>query len=1037
MEDNNKTIVNNNSLMENPSNLLYIPTTRNHINNNNNNKLSFVKKNTKDGSSASLTATLIRSLQERVFWTSDQIQEIRIKLREGTKKIKAKQEKDFGLIYSLDKQKRLRKINLNSSRFEFSEFLFEGIPKNAYIRKLLFKGGLPELVVELLNKKSDFFVFNYYFILEYIEKDLTAKSEGKILDTLILKYYFTSSVKHRLYPREMSYLMAFFASFYQLYEDFHSIIEQNPLVFQDDKQIFNNFLSNIDIDNFLQSVEVFNLVVGFCLKNNLENLAVLVFSSERREIDPAIVNIAIEYVMPNFLKYIWEFECKKISEILPYNTSNDEIENNGWINGNNANIPNTINLTNIINPNDNSNNQNNSFNKLIYDPERNTIMENILTQSKFLKNFTLSKLVKEFNKTKESKLISSEIVSKWKYIEYDRGLMNTLFELQSFDNINNIIYRGKHVFWEFTEELFINVIKNEQSNLILFFLGLPHLRYILDRQDIQDIIVHKYMKYGNKMYYGMEMVMKIYKMNWSHDLTKDLCKNILRTIKTKDILNCHSPILTCVILSEFLNAIGSSSILHYSRCEKVVKELMQFCKNVQDSSSDENYINFLMNQKCTNGRSAFQIVAENSFYECLQNPEVGTIVKKMWNGTISNNGLFSASSMHKYINNTTKSLDPFLNFDSLDSTKSYFFQLGVWEDSCLLRYWPESLLTFFLILVYNLYIYFLTNEKSIMKKYNDTSLLIQIFLWMYIIQIMCINFNIIFHVIFSAFTGRRFKLDTWHYFEMILFILSLLLLVDLKAAFGKQSEGFEDYVFIIRAFILCLNDVFVWLRISGILLTFKTLGPVIRMIYLMALLLLKYILVYGLFMICMSAVFTAIFFNSSDQFEDFSTTFITLVGSFLNYFNTNCFKEEIRLFGAIMIMLYSTLAAVLLINLLIAVLSNVYDELNKQVDASNRSVLITYYKRYKWCDEYGYLIFLPTPLSIVNLIFLPIQFCCISSSNIKRNMKNKKKTHINIGGNINNNAESNINTNPSNNPEDCPHTSNSNSTQKTFNSFRM
>ena len=55
-----------------------------------------------------------------------------------------------------------------------------------------------------------------------------------------------------------------------------------------------------------------------------------------------------------------------------------------------------------------------------------------------------------------------------------------------------------------------------------------------------------------------------------------------------------------------------------------------------------------------------------------------------------------------------------------------------------------------------------------------------------------------------------------------------------------------------------------------------------------------------------------------------------------------------------------------MINLLIALLSSVYDKFVLKVDAAHRVVLISYYRRLKWNDEYGWLIFLTTPLNVLN-----------------------------------------------------------------------
>jgi hypothetical protein len=517
------------------------------------------------------------------------------------------------------------------------------------------------------------------------------------------------------------------------------------------------------------------------------------------------------------------------------------------------------------------------------------------------------------------------------------------------------------------------------------------------------------MRFGHKMYYGAEMLVYIYKINWNNEYTKELCKNILRTIKTKDILNCHSPILTCLLLCEFLTVIMEISVLYRSLCDNVKNQLMQFCHNIQEANPDENYIKFLMTQKDSRGRTGLQIASENSFYHVLETAEIGIIVNKMWNGKVSNNGFFAPCSMHRYINNESKSTDPFNSFDTLDSTKVYFYQLDVWLSSCSLRYHPESLSTILLIVIYNVYIWMLVSRGQMMNSIYEMDNDLKILLYIYIIWVICININIFNVMIFTLKTGRKFRTDAWLYLEIVMLFSALALLLDIKNLIGfYESSGMSQIIgslqeiaipiakqlkiqadfagsaaYLLQAFILAFNDILVWLRITGILLTFKDMGPLIRMIYLMTILLLKNLVIYALYITCCAAIFTAIFHAHAKQFTDFSSTIISLFGSFVNNFDANGFDDikenksefEYFWFGAIMIIAYNSVSAVLMINLLIAILSDVYESMALLVDASHRGVLISYFRKYKWDEKYGYLIFLTTPLSIINFIFLPFSLC--------------------------------------------------------------
>ena len=47
------------------------------------------------------------------------------------------------------------------------------------------------------------------------------------------------------------------------------------------------------------------------------------------------------------------------------------------------------------------------------------------------------------------------------------------------------------------------------------------------------------------------------------------------------------------------------------------------------------------------GRNALTIASSERFYAILENSLIGTIVKKLWEGDIQNNGVWPASSIHK------------------------------------------------------------------------------------------------------------------------------------------------------------------------------------------------------------------------------------------------------------------------------------------------------------------------------------------------------------------------------------------------------
>ncbi len=254
--------------------------------------------------------------------------------------------------------------------------------------------------------------------------------------------------------------------------------------------------------------------------------------------------------------------------------------------------------------------------------------------------------------------------------------------------------------------------------------------------------------------------------------------------------------------------------------------------------------------------------------------------------------------------------------------------------------------------------------------FNNNQLIV-VLLYTYTFFSYLMSLNIFNQILFCYLTKRRIKIDFWQLSDILVLVFVYLLYLDFPSMYNEDYNSPSNLSYFLRAIILCINNFFVWIRIVGILLTFKQVGPMIRMIYKMSVLLSKYIILYGLFIICNAAIFSSIFHKYNVHFSNFSQSVFFLTGGFIQNFDLQGFNKFVY-FGEILLGCFITFSGILLINLLIAMLNSIYDRMSTIVDASHRSVLISYYERYKWDEKYGYLIFLSTPLNILNWITFPI-----------------------------------------------------------------
>lgn len=88
--------------------------------------------------------------------------------------------------------------------------------------------------------------------------------------------------------------------------------------------------------------------------------------------------------------------------------------------------------------------------------------------------------------------------------------------------------------------------------------------------------------------------------------------------------------------------------------------------------------------------------------------------------------------------------------------------------------------------------------------------------------------------------------------------------------------------------------------------------------------------------------------NTPDgSFTSFDYSIRRLFDIALGNVDLNLF-DSLKDMGYIVIVIYSVTSNILLLNLLIAVLSNVYEQLKARVDAEYNSVLIKYFNQLRW-----------------------------------------------------------------------------------------
>ncbi|CAG9316768.1 unnamed protein product [Blepharisma stoltei] len=508
----------------------------------------------------------------------------------------------------------------------------------------------------------------------------------------------------------------------------------------------------------------------------------------------------------------------------------------------------------------------------------------------------------------------------------------------------------------------------------LFELCVDMLRFkeaatALEDEKIQEDII-KIIENGDSCLQAVEMLNAIPNKEWYLEHTKDLTNNLYElAVKKKEILICQAPILFCALTAEFLTRLSSASLEHQNRCIETANLYIDLGAALIESILEEPFLNFYMNQQDSSGRTVLSIAADNGFYKLLESEGVGSIVQKLWNGEKEYYDVMKASSIHQSLMAPLHSEDCFKFLKRLDKDVPYMFHFERWLDSCSLRFMAQGISTVFLLIIYNLLIYYAIENNSFLDVTDNSHS--EFCLRIAQVWIFGIITEQIQQYIFGWKTGRGYTFDNWRMLDIIMFGCMILISMSLGKKYMGEGNRYPDADPVL--FNACMHSIVVtliWLRFMGVLLTHKAFGPILQMIYIVITQIIHFFVLWFSLIFCFAAIFACLFSETNPDFPDFTYSVRNLFSATLLNFSFDNFGDQ-KTIGALLLGGYVLISYAVLLNILIAMVCNVYYEVEALVDAEHRAVVIAYYDRWVWDETYGGLIFAPSPLSFLVLLASP------------------------------------------------------------------
>jgi hypothetical protein len=457
---------------------------------------------------------------------------------------------------------------------------------------------------------------------------------------------------------------------------------------------------------------------------------------------------------------------------------------------------------------------------------------------------------------------------------------------------------------------------------------------------------------------------------------ENACKVLLEFSRSpKQFSFCKYPLLLCVLVTELMTKYIFFK-LRLQRRFPVYESLFNKLYNIYHSAGklftekikDEPTLIYHLSTRDLRDRTTLQIVSENRLHEILSVDEVKAAIDKNWSGSAILYGLSDISSFNIIRNyELDDEINRFENISkAFNQNKAFYFNYYSYRDITLIRFVFKEAMTVVIVLLYQYLIYFVVSDDensqkididlALSGKYKNLNTLC-------VLMSLFLIFNKINSIVFFTFVKR------W-YIEQDSLLLELIFIgVLVFHFFNLKSIWIPDYDMATRNFFsgLLLSGIIgtLWFRVIYNLRVTKAYGGFLRVVYVILSQIANFLLIFFSFCAMSSGIFTLLF-HKNEQFSGFFQSFLTLFAATCNNYTIANFKYD-NMLCSIFFAVFIVVSILMLINLLIAFLSELYNDYEDKIESEQSSTLIRVYEYLKYDEIYGIYKFVFAPFSFFSL----------------------------------------------------------------------
>jgi hypothetical protein len=511
---------------------------------------------------------------------------------------------------------------------------------------------------------------------------------------------------------------------------------------------------------------------------------------------------------------------------------------------------------------------------------------------------------------------------------------------------------------------------------------------IFNNQAVIETIMNLFLK-RDCIIEGFYLLSLIKRKHLQEDMLEVLLHNLqqmqtLERLEDNVLVTHWNPLAVCILNSEICERVldwSNEYRIHFFNLNQVFLDL---AFNLQKQFTFYSQLKAVYLERVFGKKYLIEIIAAkpDKFRLLLNHPLLASLIEELWNGPHAMSfGLDQASYVQQALKsrpaNVLKSHAQKLQFVEMS-----WFQFYSWRHNGNVKLMFEAglLIVAFVVMnyIYDVYTGIITDYQHAVDHLADPDSIVTIDEVFHKTQIvrngskatmyffLLMAADLINQFLFKYFLQEHFRLNMRWFIDLfilggtsfIYYILDHESAYDLDEFFKRLEYSFGVCIFL-----------FVW-RIFFKFLVYKSVGPIIRIIYMIILEISRYLMVYVVSLLSFAYFGYFLFFREGRDFSTLQDSIKTTLSLGLGNLDFGSVSERYEV-GVAYVCIWVFFSSVILINLLIAVLSNTYESLSTQASADHIAMLYSYYSSNRYDPQYGALVMFPAPTQVLVLPFVP------------------------------------------------------------------